>query len=1094
MFISLPQTPTDEQLQTFVRLVFALQKRYGGLLDRIRFGDKGCHLLLFWGAPTSYENDLIRALNFILDLRAQAEIPLKAGLTYRVAHAGFVGSPLHEEYTCYGRGVNIAARFMTHVTSDAIWLDDAIAQHVQQHFDVQFAQEIMVKGVVEPQLVYELNGRRTSFTHVFYQSDMVGREQEIRQLQMFAAPLFSGQFAGVFTITGEAGMGKSRLAHEFVQSLSIGQSVFLCQTDEILRQPLNPFRYFLRQYFAYVPNQSEADKKGAFDTELNELINRTTDLQLQQELRRTRYFLAALIDLYWPDSLYARLEPELRQQNSFLALETLLKAESSRAPVILQIEDAQWLDADSRSFLRQLTTRASDYPILILITARESENLPQITADLPQKQLELQALSQANVAQLATSVLRQKAAPKLVQLLMERADGHPFYVEQMTLYLQEQDLLQESLEGIQPISNSSVLPIDVWAILIARLDRLTQSVKQVVQTAAVLGREFALPVLLQMLRDDVQVEDKVQTAVEARVWIALNEIKYLFKHALMREAAYEMQLQARRQELHSLAAEAIEQTYTADLAPYYGDLAYHFHQAQNLNKECHYSKLAGLQAAERFAMNEAINYLSRALQLTPRQDIAALYQILEAREAIYHVQGARKDQIEDLSLLIGLADRLEDMHLQAKAALRWAIYADVTSDFQLADEMADKAAQLAEAVGDIELQAAAHLRRGRALWRQGNYQASREQLTRSLQLQPDGALTSTQAESLQTLGALFAEQGSYIEAQDHYRHALAICQQLHDKKGESTSLNGLGVLSGRLGNYVAAKGYYQEALKIRQEMGYLRGQGQILNNLGVAVGYLGDYAEAKSYYEQSLRIRVQIGDRRGEGMALGNIGAIYAHLGRYAEARQYCQRSVDVSREIGDRWGEGWALSYLGLIAHYLGEEALALEICTASLEVVHTTGDRSTEAEALVGQAHAYTAIGQLDEAERLYTEALAVRRHIQEHNRAMEPLAGLAQVALLQGQVDGAQAYVAEIQAHLQDKSLIGALEMFWVRWICYGVLTAVHAPQAASFLQESYEMLQERAIKIGDAVMRHSYLQNVAAHCQIVEAWQHLVPMRP
>ncbi|MCI0729843.1 MAG: adenylate/guanylate cyclase domain-containing protein, partial [Chloroflexi bacterium] len=176
-------------------------------------------------------------------------------------------------------------------------------------------------------------------------------------------------------------------------------------------------------------------------------------------------------------------------------------------------------------------------------------------------------LAAADLEQLATEVLGTAVAPGLVKILVERSDGNPFFVEQILFYLREQGLLFADDKGAQDVHTlpDRALPTDVRTLLTARLDRLTQEVKEVVQTAAVLGREFEVAVLAHILREDQALFNKIQAAEKTAIWTSLNELRYLFKHVLLRDAAYEMQLRTRRL-LHQLAAEAIEWLHAAELA------------------------------------------------------------------------------------------------------------------------------------------------------------------------------------------------------------------------------------------------------------------------------------------------------------------------------------------------------------------------------------------------------------------------------------------------------------------------------------------------------------------------------------------------
>ncbi len=311
LFISLPTVRSESQLALFSQSLFFLSEQFGGLLNRLDFGDKGANLFFLWGMPISYENDIERALDFVLALQSRTSIPISAGITYRIAYAGFSGSPLREEYTVYGRGVNLAARFMIAAPRGEIWVDEWIAKRAVQQFDIDFEAEMAFKGFADKQKVYVLLEQKEK-SELIAHEPMLGRQQELVQLFNFIKPLFEGRSAGTMILWGEAGIGKSRLVTALLDELQKGEpesQAFICQTDQILQQSLNPFRYWLRHYFGQSTALSEARSKRIFNRMLDNLIEETTDSALVQELDRTRSFLGALVDLQWPDSLYAQLDP-----------------------------------------------------------------------------------------------------------------------------------------------------------------------------------------------------------------------------------------------------------------------------------------------------------------------------------------------------------------------------------------------------------------------------------------------------------------------------------------------------------------------------------------------------------------------------------------------------------------------------------------------------------------------------------------------------------------------------------------------------------------------------------------------------------------
>jgi predicted ATPase len=277
----------------------------------------------------------------------------------------------------------------------------------------------------------------------------------------------------------------------------------------------------LRSYFEQTSTGREEENKARFTARFEALLATTPD-PLRHELDRVRSFLGALVELYWPDSLYIQLEPRLRFENTLDALATLLRAESMRQPSVVQLEDLQWLDADSKHLLQYLGRVIANDPVAIIATSRERPAPDWFPPGIPQTTLDLNVLPATTVGAYASAVLNAPVAPELVDLLVQRAECNPFFMEQLLRYLQEQNLLAQTTEGWLPISSGMLLPTDVRTVLVARLDRLTQDVKQVVQTAAVLGREFEVRVLSQMLQGDPALPGKLARGASCTRWRSMR--------------------------------------------------------------------------------------------------------------------------------------------------------------------------------------------------------------------------------------------------------------------------------------------------------------------------------------------------------------------------------------------------------------------------------------------------------------------------------------------------------------------------------------------------------------------------------------------
>jgi class 3 adenylate cyclase/tetratricopeptide (TPR) repeat protein len=1058
LFIHLPSVRTEAQLSIFMQTLFDLQDHYGGLLNRLDFGDKGAHLLLFWGVPASLENDVDRCLNFTLDLQARTSIPISAGVAYQLAHAGFIGSELHEEYTCYGQGVNLAARFMSAAPRGEIWLDEAAAKSAGRWFEVEYAGEHAFKGFSEKQRVYHLLERKEE-SQPFFQGELAGRQAELTRMFEFVQPIFDRQFAGMLIIFGEPGIGKSRLAYEFQNSSNFHNTpVFwaLCQVDEILRQSLNPFRYWLKHYFEQSIEQSDSRNKRNFNRILDNLVESTADQELVSDLDRTRSFLGGLLNLRWSDSLYEQADPQGRYESTFVALIALCKALSLQRPLILIIEDAQWLDADTQAFLPGLAraliaVEDQSYPIAILATARQEGAGLSWDPALAAKSIHLEGLSLEDLTRLVVTVLGGPAEPALLALLAQRSEGNPFFAEQILRYWQEGGMLVVSNAGwsLRHQGEGSLpLPTNLRAVLIARLDRLAREVQEVVQTAAILGREFEVRLLARMLKGDETLPSKVEQAEQAGIWTVLSELQYIFKHTLLRDTAYGMQLRAHRQMLHGLAVEAFETLYADELDRHYNELAYHSEQAGLPEQACRYYWLAGDVARDAFQNSLAAELYSRSISLTPASDLPSRYSLYAARERVYNLLGNRDQQRQDLQVLQSLAADLHDDEKRIEVLVKLADFHTDLGSYPEAARFAQEAVSLSLDTGLRKMALAAHRAAVTVCWRKGDRN----------------------------------------EAFRYGEITLQLCQEFADRSTEGQILNLYGLILWDEQNLAGAKDYFQKSLNCFLETGELRSQAMALNNLGMVTGYMGDYPASQEYYEKSLTIAQKIGFRTGEGYALGNLGWLAGVQGDYITARTYANQAIRIGREVGSRFSELYALINLSSYSCALGDYEVALTYARQGLDLGRAIQDRGGEAWALTVQGHALAAMNHLSEASASYQAALEIRTELDQTALASEPHAGLARIALAQKDSPAALAYISPVLVFLEDGgSLDGAEEPLRVYLTCYQALQASDDPRAAQILAVAYQQLRSRADRIADPAARRRFLENIPYHRQILDAWE-------
>ncbi|MCA9995644.1 MAG: tetratricopeptide repeat protein [Anaerolineales bacterium] len=501
---------------------------------------------------------------------------------------------------------------------------------------------------------------------------------------------------------------------------------------------------------------------------------------------------------------------------------------------------------------------------------------------------------------------------------------------------------------------------------------------------------------------------------------------------------------------HRQAAEAIEAVYPDEPAQA-GALVYHWQMVGDEARERHYARQAGEYARRQFLNAEAIEYLSRALALTAVTDLEQQYGLLQMREQIYHLQGERAKQLQDITALRALAEQMmqggkEDK--RAEVALRLAHYAEVTGDYKTAVLSARQALEQAQASQDVMQEAASYLALGRVLIRQGNYQEAHTYLNSSLRLAQAHCLQQLEADTLRFLGVAAVDLSQYEISRDYYHKALALYRQIKDPQGESA----------------------------------------VLNNLAIVVYSIGDLSESFAFWESAQKIYDAIGDREGRGRILTNLSSLHIFLGDYAAAKTYGHEALHICREINVRMGEFFNWNNLSLVAHFMGDLPLAEQYGLAALQIAEDIGNTLVQAYALQDIGFILTQHNSLQKAVPFLQSALEQYKKLEQANRLLETRATLAEIALRQQDLAKAEKEIAPVLEHiLAEKSLEGVGRLFRIYLVCYEVTRAIDNDRAQQILSKAYHLLHERASQISDKKQRQSFLENVPTNRQIIQAYK-------
>jgi len=1011
VFISFEGVDTHALLNDFASIVLEQINNFSGYFKEIDYGDKGGVMVGFFGAPVSFENNSDRALEFISSIREELrELQSQSGLRYRVgvtmgtAYTGIVGGVERCQYAAVGNRVNLAARLMTYATWDEVLVDEEIQKN--HHFHFLNRGNIEYKGIKGLVPTFRLVGRNYE-ARTSYSGDMVGRESELEQLLDFSRPLFEGKSAGIAYIYGEAGIGKSRLVHE-LKNVLYGQQLVhwhTCQSDQILKKPFNPFLYFLKNYFEQYPESTSLANIRNFEGRFNQLLDELSEAQrpearaIRRELVRTRTVLAALIGLNFQNSIWDQLDAKGRYQNTLSAIINLLIAESLIHPAVIELEDGHWLDDNSRELLQEFIRQMGRFPILLIVTSRYKDDgtRPEIIPgnpfqeqDIPVREIDLNNLQPEAVLAFAELHLGGAINEEFFDLLVRTSNSNPFYLEQILEYFSESGLLKEE-GGKWSIRDKNVkLSSSINAILTARIDRLSTLVKETVKAAAVIGREFEVPILSEVMKTQEEfvrrngnasalLKEQIKRAERGQIWHAMNELRYIFRHSLLREAVYSMQLRARLQQLHRLIGEAIERLYVDSLDERYVDLAFHYEQAGVFEKTCEYLRKAADYARSNYQNQQALDYYERLLKKLSRQkDVANQIQTHLKKGKVLELIGQWDECEQAYERALKLAKQSRDVVLLGQANNSLGQLLMLKGEYRKAMAILQTAAGLFESIDDKVGIARTYGNLGNLYFRQGEYDEAKAYFEQSLEIGYSNIEPTSNAQVAANLGLTYMNQGNYDEGIRCQRAQLDICEQHNDKQGMATLYTNMGIVYFEKGDYDAALETYQKGLALSEELGNKLLTSIAIGCIGSVYERKGDYRRAMENFQRDLAICEELGDKQGIAIALGLIGELLSIEGDFHGAIEYLQKNLMLCEELGYQKGIAKAVNTLGDVFYYTRQYDRSLHFYNRAIEVTRKINNRLVLGTSLMEKGIVLMELGQIEGLDAIIGEALDVAEEL--------------------------------------------------------------------------------------------------------------------
>jgi class 3 adenylate cyclase/tetratricopeptide (TPR) repeat protein len=637
-----------------LKLMIEAVQHYGGYVAQ----STGDGVFALFGAPIAHEDHPQRAL--FAALRMQAEVKRYAeklradkGVNLQVRVGANTGEVVvreirtgekHAEYLPIGHSTSVAARLQALAAPGSIAISEPVRKLVEGYFALKSVGPARIKGASGPLEIYEVTGLGPLRTRLQRSASrgytkFVGREHEMEAMQQALELAKQGQ-GQVIAVIGAPGVGKSRLVSEFKARAK----------SECLVLEASPFPYgkasawlpvidLLKSYFRISDDDDPRTRREKVGAKVV-MLERSLEDALAPPLALLG--IAATSQKFDDGHGFGDGEGAGRRLVVLNTVRRLLLCESLNQPLVLIFEDLHWIDGETQALLDALVESLASARILLLVNYR-----PEYRHEWGNKsyytQVRLDPLRRESADEMLGAILGEgKDLVPLKRLIIDKTEGNPFFIEEIVQALFEEGALvrngevkaARSLSGIQ-------IPATVQPILAARIDRLPSDQKDLLQTLAVLGKEFPVRLVSKVTDKSDDELNRMLANLQSAEFIyeqpTMGDVEYAFKHALTQEVAYGSMLVERRKTLHERAGDAIETIFRNRLEDQYSELARHYGRSANREKAFNYARLAGKTALARYAYEEAIGHLGTALELLgqhqserPRDELEIRLQLGEA--------------------------------------------------------------------------------------------------------------------------------------------------------------------------------------------------------------------------------------------------------------------------------------------------------------------------------------------------------------------------------------------------------------------------------------------------------------------------------
>ena len=912
--------------------------KYEGTINQFT----GDGVMAIFGAPLAHEDHAQRACHSSLAIQTSLveygdkinrdlniDFKMRIGINSGHVVVGAIGDDLRMDYTAMGDTTNLASRLENLAAPDSIMVSEKTFKLTRDFFEFKPLDRLHIKGKENPQQAYELLKTSAITTRIEASkakgfTKFVGRKNPMGAINgaLEKATSGSGQVVGV---VGEAGVGKNRLILEFRKTLPKdeytileGRCIHFGNSIAYL-----PIIEILKRYFQI----TEADAEPAIKQKMLSKLS-----WLDEKLQPSLPPLQDVLSLSVEDQNYSNCKPKHKKNKIFESIRALLILESQNKPLVLVIEDLHWIDETSERLLDYIIGRIDSTPILIILLYRP-EYSHQWGSKTYYSKIGLGQLTSQSSAKLIRAILYDcDIAPELEALILNRSGGTALYIEELTHSLMEdKSIKREKNQCFLAIAPQDIeIPDTLQGIIAARIDRIEENLKRIMQVASVIGREFVFRLLQSItgMREELKSYLLDLQILEFIYEKSLSpELEYIFKHALTREVAYNSLLLKKRKEFHARIGESIEEIYAGRLEEYYEILAYHYTKGEHPEKAFLYLKLSGEKSTRNHSLSEAIRFYKQALNKLNKLPVTdeskkEKLQVLLSMSVPLRVAGYPEDSLYFLKEGESLAKELRDEKTLANFYSIIGNLYGARGKVRLAQNYGEHCFEQAQKIQDVEFMAPAAYDLCNVYMLIGEYSKLiaiapgiiqiLEETKRKSEFfsRPDNVYSEICGYYGGSLGML----GNIEEGKEFCEKGLQHAIEIGDLRTMGFSENLYGYLHVLIGEWHLAIDRLQNCIKYFEEAKWLWPLSIACSGLAYANSFLGNYENTYEYLEKVHKLRRESPIELFSSFQYALIATAYMNLEDLESSGKYIDTALSIAERNTEKHVQGLSLIILGKI------------------------------------------------------------------------------------------------------------------------------------------------------------------------------------